>query len=94
MPISLYGLSLDRDGKTAIERQEADCRTWAEQHGLLVRQLHVDRGRSGCKDVARKRFDAARNAVTSGAVRTWIVWKLDHLSRKETAEVGPLLDAR
>ncbi|MGW1912186.1 recombinase family protein [Streptomyces sp. NPDC002076] len=52
----------------------------------------MDRGRSGCKEVTRKGFDAARNAVTSGAVRTLIVWKPDRLSRKGSAEVGPLLD--
>lgn len=61
-------------------------------HGLVVRRVHVDRGRSGHKDVSRGGFDSARAAVTSGAVRTLIVWKLDRLSRKGTAEVGPLLD--
>ncbi|MFC9129843.1 recombinase family protein [Streptomyces sp. NPDC057099] len=85
-------LSVDREGKTAIERQEADCRAWAARNGLVVRQVHVDRGRSGYKDVTRKGFEGARAAVTSGAVRTLIVWKLDRLSRKGTAEVGPLLD--
>lgn len=78
-------------GKTAIERQEADCRAWAAQHGLVVRQVHIDRGKSGYKDVARKGFDAATRAVISGAVGTLVVWKLDRLSRKGTAEVGPLL---
>lgn len=85
-------LSVDREGKTAIERQEADCRAWADRHGLSVRQVHVDRGRSGYKDVTRKGFEAARAAVMSGVVRTLIVWKLDRLSRKGAAEVGPLLD--
>ncbi|MER5940884.1 recombinase family protein [Streptomyces sp. NPDC001928] len=85
-------LSLDREGKTAIERQESDCRAWAARHGLVVRQVHVDRGKSGYKDVARKGFDAATRAVTSGVVRTLVVWKLDRLSRKGTAEVGPLLE--
>ncbi|MEU9573958.1 recombinase family protein [Streptomyces massasporeus] len=55
---------------TAVERQEADCRAWAAGQGLAVRQVHVDRGRSGFKDVTRKGFEAARRAVTSGAVRT------------------------
>ncbi|MFB6931759.1 recombinase family protein [Streptomyces chartreusis] len=73
------------------DRAEADCRAWAAQHGLDVRQVHIDRGKSGYKDVARKGFDAATRAVISGAVGTLVVWKLDRLSRKETAEVGPLL---
>ncbi|MEU9001896.1 recombinase family protein [Streptomyces sp. NPDC048551] len=72
-------LSLDRDGKTAIERQEADCRAWAERNGLIVRKVHIDRGRSGYKTVERKGFDAALAAVTAGVVGTLIVWKLDRL---------------
>ncbi|MFC8760139.1 recombinase family protein [Streptomyces sp. NPDC057193] len=78
--------------KTAIERQEADCRAWAERNGLTVRKVHLDRGRSGYKTVERKGFDAALAAVTAGVVGTLIVWKLDRLSRKGIGEVGKLLD--
>jgi DNA invertase Pin-like site-specific DNA recombinase len=85
-------LSLDRDGKTAIARQEADCREWAERNGLTVRKVHMDRGRSGYKNVTRKGFDAAKAALVSGVVGTLLVWKLDRLSRKGMAEVGLLLD--
>ncbi|MFF1644935.1 recombinase family protein [Streptomyces sp. NPDC058240] len=85
-------LSLDRDGKTAIERQEADCRAWAERNGLTVRKVHMDRGRSGYKAVERKGFDAALAAVTAGVVGTLIVWKLDCLSRKGIGQVGKVLD--
>ncbi|MFF0552246.1 recombinase family protein [Streptomyces sp. NPDC004311] len=85
-------LSLDRDGKTAIERQEADCRAWAERNGLTVRKVHLDRGRSGYKTVERKGFDAALAAVTAGVVGTLIVWKLDRLSRKGIGQVGRVLD--
>ena len=86
-------LSLDRDGKTAIERQEADCRAWAERNGLTVRKVHIDRGRSGYKDVSRKGFDDALAAATAGVVGTLVVWKLDRLSRKGIGEVGNALDA-
>ncbi|MGW3045125.1 recombinase family protein [Kitasatospora sp. NPDC001159] len=86
-------LSLDRDGKTAIDRQEADCRAWAERNGLTVRKVHIDRGRSGYKDVSRKGFDDALTAVTSGVVGVLLVWKLDRLSRKGIGEVGTALDA-
>ncbi|KJY42957.1 hypothetical protein VR41_05555 [Streptomyces sp. NRRL B-1568] len=85
-------LSLDRDGKTAIERQEADCRAWAEHNGLTVRKVHIDRGRSAYKTVERKGFDAALAAVTAGVVGTLIVWKLDRLSRKGIGQVGKVLD--
>ncbi|MFE9990716.1 recombinase family protein [Streptomyces sp. NPDC005381] len=84
--------SLDRDGKTAIERQEADCRAWAERNGLTVRKVHVDRGRSGYKAVERSGFDAALAAATSGVVGTLVVWKLDRLSRKGVGQVGKVLD--
>ncbi|MFE1406187.1 recombinase family protein [Streptomyces sp. NPDC058770] len=85
-------LSLDREGKTAIDRQEADCRAWAERNGITVRKVHIDRGRSGYKSVSRKGFDAAITAVTSGVVGVLIVWKLDRLSRKGIGEVGKALD--
>ncbi|WP_146057832.1 recombinase family protein [Streptomyces sp. SM10] len=78
--------------KTAIERQEADCRAWAERNGLTVRKVHIDRGRSGYKTVERKGFDAALAAVTAGVVGTLIVWKLDRLSRKGIGQVGKVLD--
>jgi len=57
-------LFLDRRGKTAIERQEADCRAWAERNGLTVRKVRIDRGRYGYKAVERRAFDAALAAVT------------------------------
>lgn len=85
-------LSLDREGKTAIDRQEADCRAWAERNGLTVRKVHIDRGRSGYKNVSRKGFDAAITAATAGVVGVLIVWKLDRLSRKGIGEVGKALD--
>ncbi|MEU7156169.1 recombinase family protein [Streptomyces chrestomyceticus] len=85
-------MSLDRGGKTAIERQEADCSAWAERSGLTVRKVHIDRGRSGYKAVERKGFNAALAAVTAGVVGTLIVWKLDRLSRKGIGQVGKVLD--
>jgi site-specific DNA recombinase len=87
-------LSLDRDGKTAIERQVADCRKWCESQGLIVRKVHVDRGKSGyAKGVERAGFDAALAAVTSGVVGTLVVWKTDRLSRQGMGQVGTFLDA-
>ena len=85
-------LSLVREGKTAIDRQEADCRAWAERNGLTVRKVHIDRGRSGYKNVSRKGFDAAITAATAGVVGVLVVWKLDRLSRKGIGEVGKALD--
>jgi DNA invertase Pin-like site-specific DNA recombinase len=85
-------LSLDREGKTAIERQEADCRAAAVRMGLEVRQVHIDRGRSGFRNVARAGFDAAVSALTTGTVGTLIVWKVDRLSRRGMGQIGTVLD--
>ncbi|HKD97445.1 MAG TPA: recombinase family protein, partial [Micromonosporaceae bacterium] len=85
-------LSLDRDGKTAIERQEADNRAWAARNGLEVRAVHVDRGRSGFKNITRRGFDDAIAALTTGVVGTLLVWKVDRLSRRGMGQVGTVLD--
>lgn len=85
-------ISIDREGKTAIERQEIDCREWAGGHHLEVRQVHVDRGRSGYLGPAgREGLNAALAAVSSGVVGTLVVWKLDRLSRQGIEQIGQLL---
>jgi site-specific DNA recombinase len=87
-------LSLDFEGATSIDRQEADCRRWCAAHGLTVREVHVDRGVSGFDETAhRNGFDAALAAVTTGEVDALVVWKLDRLSRRGIGQVGQLLDA-
>ena len=63
--------------RLAIERQEADCRAWAERNDLEVRRVHIDRGRSGFKAVERAGFDAAVAAVTSGVVGRSSPWLYD-----------------
>ena len=85
-------LSLDREGKTAIERQEADCRAWCARNGLEVRTVHIDRGRSGYKAIDRAGFDSAMSALTTGTVGTLVVWKVDRLSRRGMGQVGQVLD--
>jgi DNA invertase Pin-like site-specific DNA recombinase len=85
-------LSLDREGKTAIGRQEADCRAAAMRMGLEVRRVHIDRGRSGFKNVERRGFDAAISALTTGTVGTLLVWKVDRLSRRGMGQIGTVLD--
>lgn len=86
-------LSLDSEGKTAIERQEKDCREWCDRNGLKVREVHVDRGRSGFKKgVKRTGFDAAVAAVSSGVVGTLVVWKLDRLSRQGMVQVDSVIE--
>ncbi len=86
-------LSVEFEGSTSIDRQEADCRRWCLAHGLAVRRVHVDRGVSGFDQTAhRGGFDAALAAVTTGEVATLVVWKLDRLSRRGVGQVGQVLD--
>lgn len=90
--VDLYlRLSVDRDGKDALERQEADLREWAKREGKTVRKVWKD-SVSGYKDVAREDFDRAVRAVSSGEVGTLAVWKLDRLSRRGAGQVGLILD--
>ena len=86
-------LSVDFEGATSIDRQEADCRRWCAANGLVVRRVHVDRGISGFAETAhRDGFDAALAAVAAGEVDTLVVWKLDRLSRRGIGQVGQVLD--
>ncbi|UPL17253.1 recombinase family protein [Microbacterium aurugineum] len=90
--VDLYlRLSVDREGKDALERQEADLRDWATQEGKTVRKVWQD-SVSGYKDVAREDFDNAVKAVSTGEVGTLAVWKLDRLSRRGAGQVGLVLD--
>ncbi len=90
--VDLYlRLSVDRDGKDALERQEADLREWAKSEGKTVRKVWKD-SVSGYKDVAREDFDSAVKAVSKGEVGTLAVWKLDRLSRRGAGQVGLILD--
>jgi DNA invertase Pin-like site-specific DNA recombinase len=86
-------ISIDKQGKTTIERQEADCRAWVTSSGLQVRRSHVDRGRSAYSPgVDREGLRDALAAVSSGVVGTLVVWKLDRLSRQGIGEVGLVLE--
>ena len=79
---------------TGLDVQERDCREWAARQGLMVREVHVDRGKSGFKrGVQRRGFEAALTAVTSGVVGTLVVWKLDRLSRSGIAHLHLVLNA-
>ncbi|MBO3664798.1 recombinase family protein [Microbacterium stercoris] len=92
--VDLYlRLSIDKEGKDALERQEADLREWAASQGLTVRKVWRDAGKSGYKKgTKRPDFDAAIAAVREGEVRTLAVWKLDRLSRRGAGQVGAVLD--
>lgn len=92
--VDLYlRLSVDREGKDSLERQESDLREWAARSGLTVRRVWRDAGKSGFKkEVVRAEFDGAIRALANGEVGTLAVWKLDRLSRRGAGQVGLVLD--
>jgi site-specific DNA recombinase len=92
--VDLYlRLSVDREGKDSLERQEADLRQWVAREGLTVRRVWADRGKSGYKrDVKRPDFEAALAALRAGEAATLAVWKLDRLSRRGAGQIGLVLD--
>lgn len=91
--VDLYlRLSIDREGKDSLERQESDLREWASREGLTVRHVWKDRGVSGYKDVKRPDFDGALAALKAREVATLAVWKLDRLSRRGAGQIGLVLD--
>lgn len=91
--VDLYlRLSVDRDGKDALERQERDLRAWAKREGLTVRRVWKDAVSGFKRGVIREDFDNAVKAVSSGEVGTLAVWKLDRLSRRGAGQVGLVLD--
>ena len=83
--------STRRPDQTALLRQEADCRTWATDHGLIVRAVHRDVGRSAYGERVRDGLEAALVAVTAGVVDTLLIWKVDRLSRRGADDVCHLI---
>jgi site-specific DNA recombinase len=85
-------LSVDREGQTSTERQEADCRAWVAQHGGEVAAVRTDLGLSGFSGVVRPAYELATEDLRSGRSDTLVVWKLDRLSRRGIGQLGALLD--
>ncbi|MDL5487719.1 recombinase family protein [Microbacterium wangruii] len=92
--VDLYlRLSVDREGKDSLARQQADLENWAASRGLTVRNVWRDNGKSGYKrGVRRPDFDSAVAAVRAGEVGTLAIWKLDRLTRQGAGQIGTLLD--
>lgn len=91
--VDLYlRLSVDRDGKDSLERQEKDLRAWAKREKLKVRKVWADTVSGYKKDVTRENFNSAIDALAAGEVGTLAVWKLDRLSRRGAGQVGTILD--
>lgn len=70
----------ERGVSLSPERQEQECRAFADRQGWEVARVYSDRDISGYKDVARPGYEAlVADAHNHNVV---IVWKLDRLTRK------------
>ncbi|SNS41318.1 Site-specific DNA recombinase [Micrococcales bacterium KH10] len=74
-------ISLDKTGEGAgIERQERECREYAQRHGLDVGDVHVDNDTSATSGVARPGFEALLKSKPE-AILTWHQDRLLRLSK-------------
>lgn len=78
-------ISLDKDGKEeGVERQEAECRKWAETHGWeVIEPPYVDNSISAYDPHKRRpAYEQLVSDVKAGAVRAVLVWDIDRLTRQ------------
>src|SRR5262245_47022540 len=84
MRLGIYTrLSRDPEGtKTSCQRQEADCRAYAERKGYSVVKVYRDNDLSGFKNVRRPAYEEMLQDVRDHNIDGLIVWKGDRLTRK------------
>lgn len=76
-------ISRDRTGKEAgVQRQENECRAYAEQHGLTVTHVYVDNDISAYSGKERPEYAAMLDAVRAGKIGGIIAWHYDRLIRR------------
>lgn len=77
-------ISQDQDGtSTAPERQEADCRAFAERHDLEVIGVYEDRDTSAYdKKITRPAFERLVTDMHAGSFDVVLCWKSDRLARQ------------
>lgn len=81
-------LSLDREGtKESPETQEEHCRALADREGWEVTQVYCDRNLSGFKRGRRPAYEEMMAAAERGEFQVIVVFKLDRLTRKGTADL-------
>lgn len=78
-------ISRDASGMEAgVQRQEADCRALAAQHGWSITAVHTDNDISAYSGARRPGYQAVLDELRQGTVGAVIVWHVDRLYRKVT----------
>jgi DNA invertase Pin-like site-specific DNA recombinase len=78
-------ISDDRDGnQTATERQEEDCRKFAESKSWTVADVFEDVDLSAYKrNVKRPEFERMLGALRNGEIDGVLAWKIDRITRRQ-----------
>lgn len=89
-------ISQDRAGAgLGVDRQEIDCRAFAEQHKCSVVRVHTDNDTSAYRG-KRRGYEALLADLRSGAADTLIAWHSDRLHRqpRELEDFIDLVEAK
>lgn len=94
MRVVIYArISQDRDESSrAIDRQVADCQSYAARNGLTVVETTVDRDVSAFSGVARPGFERAMELIGLNQADGILAWKSDRLYRR-VADLERVIDA-
>lgn len=78
-------ISKDRDGtQTATERQEQDCRAWAERNAAEIVEVYEDVDTSAFnRKIKRPEFDRLLRDVKAGRLDGVVAWKVDRIARRQ-----------
>jgi len=74
-----------------LDRQEADCRAFAKQHGFDVTAVFRDEGVSATRGDKRQAFKEMLGLLDIGQAEVVLVWRLDRLTRR-SIELERLLE--
>lgn len=88
-------ISLDREGsQLGVQRQEEDCRAYAERKGWTVVEVYVDNDVSASDGRPRPEYLRMLADAKAGKLDAIVVWHIDRLTRKvrELEDVIDLAD--
>ncbi|WP_413543166.1 recombinase family protein [Citricoccus nitrophenolicus] len=77
-------ISQDRSGEgLGVQRQEEECRRYADREGMQVVEILTDNDISGYKGKLRPAFEQLKRSVEARDVDAVIYWKQDRITRQQ-----------
>jgi DNA invertase Pin-like site-specific DNA recombinase len=74
------------------DSQRAEISRWLKGNGISPRRVRWFEDHETGKTLKRPAFDALRQAIFTGSVKTVVVWKLDRISRRQRDGINLLAD--